>query len=224
MSTYISKRPDGSTFELEWEAVSASMATIQKYEGMFCRFCLENGKGGVGAIVDGVCSKGCKESMVWLKENASKIQKKVSVVEEKTIQVDVAELNYEADPKAKKYFDDNSRVMVMFSELCKAGPKGLMISEVCTRLQDLFKADEKSVKQDVSTKCSKWGNKESNKHHNDWWLLQDGKPSKGRPKAGETKDRRLFLVFQGQEIPAEAFIPEDKKGIPQWLISQIEKS
>lgn len=222
METYMSKRPDGSNFAVEWEPLNASMASIKGQDGLFCRYCLEDGSGGFGVLVDGICSKGCEGSMQWLKDNAHRLVKKVVEVQEATDKVE-EKMDYVADPRALKYFDGNSRVTVMFSELARAGSKGLLISEVCQTLQTLFKADAKSVKQDVSTKCSKWGNKATNKHHDEWWLLQGGRPSKGRPRNGETKDRRLFVVFCGEEIPAEAFIPDDKKGMPDWLISQLEK-
>lgn len=227
MAIYTGHKPDGTEFKYEWEAVSKTTAHITNREGDYCRFCLETNKGkGIGLWVGGYCSAGCKDSLEWVKANGHLFKKKeeakpteVSKVEEKKVSV-----NYIADPRAEQFFDKETRVFVMFSELCKAGAAGMMISDITKVLVELFNADEKSVKQDIATKCSKWCSLSANKHPDEWWLLQSEKPAKGRPASGETKDRRLWLVWStDDELPSEAFIPEDTSKMPSWLSAKIKK-
>ena len=226
MAIYTGHKPDGTEFKFEWEAVSKTTARITNREGDYCRFCLETNKGkGIGLWVNGYCSAGCKDSLEWVNANGHLFKKKEvektteSIkVEEKTVSV-----NYTADPRAEQFFDKETRVFVMFSELCKAGAAGLMISEITKTLVDLFNADEKSVKQDIATKCSKWCSLTANKHPDEWWLLQSEKPAKGRPGKGETKDRRLWLVWStDDELPEGVVIPDDKTKLPTWLIAKVK--
>ena len=121
MPIYQGKRPDGSVFEIEWVPLSEDVATIKGKSANFCRPCLETNYGGIGILIDGICSNGCQESTSRMKTRVKKVPSKIeqrlnNLEKEKEKENKLKD--YTSDPRAIKYFPDvDSRSHLMFSEL-----------------------------------------------------------------------------------------------------------
>ncbi len=216
MAIYNGKRPNGTTFQLEWEPVNEFEGIAKSHSPgtKLCRFCLEKQPpDGIGILIENVCSNKCEESNDWFNKNIHRFKQ---ITQETSPEKKEMKEAYVGDSRALKYFrDESSRAYVIFSELLKAGPNGCLMTDLQKTLSDLTGATEKSIQQDVSAKSSKWRSIKTNPFHNEWWLFTSAEPKRGRPQKG-SEGMRLWIVFKGGSIPDKAWVTKDTS-VPQWV-------
>jgi hypothetical protein len=125
-------------------------------------------------------------------------------------------ITYERHPRSP--FREGSRTDRIFAIIAEAGEAGIKISELIEKVKG--DEDQQGVDQDVRTKISTWSNLSKNptrkisdtdeeKASKKFMLVVDQKGKKGRPPEGETFDRRVAIVFDGEARPEWALDPKE---------------
>jgi hypothetical protein len=226
MPTYIGNRKDGSSYKVEWSKTSPISASVEKMNGSYCLFCLEdNNPKGIGLLVDGACSNACERSSNFLS-----VRKRIVVqakLDENIDNLSNSNLLSESRKSCSDYLCDTRAVKyglkgrsgIIFSELVKVGADGIMISDLISVVSEVTGESEKTIKADVSSKLSRWTSLKNNNNQDDWWILSDKKAERGRPAEGTTKDRKVWIVFRQDDIPISAYIPPPEN-LPYWVVKK----